>query len=572
MNVDFSAGVNEIPFPVVIINKHTLIEAHNDDFAVLSGRRSSLIGRKIGVLFYEWKEITDNQAIANLNEKWYLVQQKKIVTDNEEKRMYLLLDGTNYYQLQKEVKNLDKLNRELDAIIENSYDGIYITDRHGMTLKTNSAIERISGIPKQYYIGKNVRSLVERGILKESTTFKVLKQGKRVTILQRNFAGKETMMTGNPVINDQGEIEKIVTNIRDLSELNELHEQLKKVQALNNQYKKEIEMLRTRAREDPDVILKSDKMKEIFDVADRIANVDTTVLMLGQTGVGKDVLTRHIYRMSNRSEQGELIKVNCGAIPKDLLESELFGYEAGAFTGANRSGKTGMFEMADKGILFLDEVGELPLSLQVKLLRVLQEKEIQRVGATRSKMVNVRVIAATNRDLKEMVRYGSFREDLYYRLHVLPFYIPPLKERKSDILPLVHYFVGESNQKYQLSKQFDRGLREFLFHYDWPGNVRELANLVERLILTIPADVITLKDLPKEYREKSSMTADYEEMMPLKEAAELAERKILTRAVDKYSTTYEIAEKLATSQATVVRKLKKYNIKPDAELYQLNRK
>jgi PAS domain S-box-containing protein len=552
-------GTDQLPFPAVI-TKGGLIETCNRSFVDSILHEESGVGKNLKNLFDEWAMINENKAIATQNNKHYIIFQCDLCS--EDLTIYVLFDGTDDYQLQQKVKNLNKLNRELDALIENSYDSIYITDREGTTLKTNSAIERITGIPKHYYIGKNVKNLVKRGILLESTTLKVLKEGKPVTIVQRNFAGKETMLTGSPIFNEKGEIEKVVTNIRDLSELNVVHNELKKVQTLNDQYKKEIEQLKTQRNQNPGIILKSEKMKDIFEVADRIANVDTTVLLLGETGVGKDVLARNIYKVSNRYKKGKFIKVNCGAIPNDLLESELFGYEAGAFTGANRSGKAGMFEMADQGILFLDEVAELPLSLQVKLLRVLQEKEVSRIGATKPKNVDVRVIAATNRNLEEMIQRGEFREDLFYRLHVLPFYIPPLRERKNDILPLVHYFLEESNRKYQFKKRFAPSLLDFFFHYKWPGNVRELANLIERLVLTVLADEIMIDDLPKEYCAKRQQTTPtLTKITPLKKAVESAEKEVLTLAVQECTTTYEIAEKLASSQATVVRKLQKYNIK-----------
>ncbi len=301
-------------------------------------------------------------------------------------------------------------------------------------------------------------------------------------------------------------------------------------------------------------------MKSIFQQAKRVANFDATILILGETGVGKDVLANFIYNQSSRKEKGKLIKVNCGAIPPELLESELFGYEAGAFTGANKSGKPGMFELANNGILFLDEIGELPLNLQVKLLRVLQEGEIQKIGSTKIKKVNVQIIAATNRNLHEMVTRGEFREDLYYRLNVIPLYIPPLRERRDEILPLIHHFLSKFNQKYLLNKEFNYEVIDFLISYNWPGNIRELANLIERLVVTTPENEIKIEHMPPEY--KNSVHVNTNQQISLKEAVEETERKILERAAKKYRNTYEIAKALRTSQPTVVRKLKKYNIKP----------
>jgi PAS domain S-box-containing protein len=550
--------VEMVPFPVIVTNASGIIACHNSMFARVFLSPSG--EEDIRDLFEHWEGRGDHLYTVEFRGNPYLLLYHPIMHEGQEMILYMAADGSPIKHLQQKITALDKLNRELDAIIENSYDAIYITDHKGTTIKTNSAIERITGIPKEYYLGKNTKDLMRRGILKDSVTFKVLEQRRPVTLVQNNFAGKETLMTGMPVFNEAGDIEKVVTNIRDLSELNQLHDELNKALELNDQYRKELEKLKTKARLDPDVIVESKHMIDIYDMADRIADFDATVLILGETGVGKDVLARHIYRSSNRYGKGEFIKVNCGAIPDDLLESELFGYEAGAFTGANRSGKPGLFELAHKGVIFLDEVGELPLSLQVKLLRFLQEKQIQRVGGTKPKSVDVRLIAATNRNLKEMLEKGTFREDLYYRLHVIPIYIPPLRERKEDILPLVQYFLNHFQEKYRIAKEFSRELKDFFYHYHWPGNVRELSNLVERLVLIVPSKVITLEDLPDEYRNKEEIPAHTVKIKSLKDAVESAECEILTIAVQKFDSTYKIAEELGTSQATIVRKLKKYRL------------
>jgi transcriptional regulator with PAS, ATPase and Fis domain len=401
---------------------------------------------------------------------------------------------------------------------------------------------------------------MKRGILQESVTQNVIEQKKSVTVLQKNYNQKETLMTGSPIFNEKGEIDKIVTNIRDMSELNQLNEELKKAKRLNKEYEKEISRLKSISSLEPDMIIESEKMKDIYQMAQRMANFDTTILILGETGVGKDVLARYIYRTSSRFEKGQFIKVNCGAIPKELIESELFGYDGGAFSGASRSGKAGMFELAHNGILFLDEVGELPVSVQVKLLRAVQDKEIMRVGGTKTKKVDVRLISATNRNLKEMVKKGEFREDLYYRLSVVPVIVPPLRERKDDILPLVHSLLKDYNHKYHLSKRLDQALHHFLYLYEWPGNVRELSNLLERLLLTVPKEVMGVDDLPDEYQSADKKKKEISADLSLKEIAEQAEKAALQKAVVQYGTTYEIAEKLKSSQATIVRKLQKYNI------------
>ncbi|WP_260286123.1 sigma-54 interaction domain-containing protein [Peribacillus aracenensis] len=509
--------------------------------------------------FDEWQFLDNKRlAAARLHDKRYLfLLMKQMGTDNN---LYIGSETEFLDELLIDAHKTDKLNRALDAIIENSYDGIYITDQDGVTLYTNSAIERITGIPKEYYIGKSVDQLIKRGILNASVTHKVVKLRRTVSVVQDNFAGKETLITGSPVFNAEGEIEQVVTNIRDLSDLNELMHELTKVNELNNQYKQEIEKLRKITSKDG-VVFVSDKMKMIYEIAERISDIDATVLILGETGVGKDVLARNIYNRSIRSKKGDFIKINCGAIPADLLESELFGYEGGAFTGANQKGKPGMFELAESGILFLDEVGELPLQLQVKLLRALQEREIQRIGGTKPKKIDVRIIAATNRNLSEMVKSGDFREDLFYRLNVIPITIPPLRERREDILALIDLFLTKANEQYKFSKEIDSRLKEYFYQHDWPGNVRELINIVERLVVLTDNQILSINDLPEEYQPENRNQPDLNATLTLKEAVERAEKEILTKAAQTYQTTYEIAEALDSSQATIVRKLKKYRLK-----------
>ncbi|MEY8732429.1 sigma 54-interacting transcriptional regulator [Peribacillus frigoritolerans] len=548
--------LKEWTFPALVVDSANRIKDWGNYFNQLLSQDGN---HTLTEQFDEWQFLDNKRlAAARLHDKRYLfLLMKQMDADNI---LYIGRETEFLDDLLIDAHETDKLNRALDAIIENSYDGIYITDQDGITLYTNSAIERITGIPKEYYIGKSVDQLIKRGILNASVTHKVVKLRRTVSVVQDNFAGKETLITGSPVFNAEGEIEQVVTNIRDLSDLNELMHELTKANELNNQYKQEIEKLRKITSKDG-VVFVSDKMKMIYEIAERISDIDATVLILGETGVGKDVLARNIYNRSIRSKKGDFIKINCGAIPADLLESELFGYEGGAFTGANQKGKPGMFELAESGILFLDEVGELPLQLQVKLLRALQEREIQRIGGTKPKKIDVRIIAATNRNLSEMVKSGDFREDLFYRLNVIPITIPPLRERREDILALTDLFLTKANEQYKFSKEIDSRLKEYFYQHDWPGNVRELINIVERLVVLTDNRILSINDLPEEYQPENRNQPNLNATFTLKEAVERAEKEILTKAAQTYQTTYEIAEALESSQATIVRKLKKYRLK-----------
>ena len=535
---------------IIKVNEHTLAEMGK-----------SAMNQPPVQVFDVWEAKKGEKLVqARLNRKSYIFLRERT---GEETVCYVGILSSELENKLSELQELQRLNRHLDAVIENSYDGIYITDREGVTLRTNSAIERITGIPKQYYLHKNVNDLMKRGILENSVTHRVLEKKRSVSLVQPNHSGRETLLTGNPVFNEQGEIESVVTNIRDLSDLNSLQNALSKANELNKSYQEEIERLKkSKPFNDGKTVVENEQMRNIYDTAKRIVNVSATVLILGETGVGKDVLAKYIYNESERRKSGKFIKVNCGAIPANLLESELFGYAGGAFSGASKNGKPGLFELADKGVLFLDEIGEMPLDLQVKLLRVIQEREIQRVGGTTSKKIDVRLIAATNRNLKEMVQEGKFREDLYYRLNVVPIVIPPLRERKEEIPKLINIFLKDINERYGMDKELDPELSAFFYRYPWPGNIRELSNLLEQVVLLNNENQLTIEHLPVEYKKEIGPpeTRESSEIMSLKKAVETAEEAVLRRASEKYSTTYELAKALETSQPTVVRKLKKYNL------------
>ena len=297
---------------------------------------------------------------------------------------------------------------------------------------------------------------------------------------------------------------------------------------------------------------------EVLARAQKVAALDTTILLLGETGVGKEQFARYIYENSARARQS-FIGINCGAIPASLIESELFGYEKGAFTGASKEGKMGVFESADQGTVFLDEVGDLPLEMQVHLLRVLQEMQVRRVGGVRSISVDVRIIAATNRDLLDMVREKTFREDLYYRLNVVPIVIPPLRERKRDIRPLVEAFLKDMNKKYRYQKRFSDAAMDVLYDYNWPGNVRELKNVVEQAVILSSGDEIQTPDLPIACRfEGEGANGEEAGHVNLKREVARFEYEYICRAYEKYGNVRAAAASLGMNDATFVRKRHKF--------------
>jgi len=292
----------------------------------------------------------------------------------------------------------------------------------------------------------------------------------------------------------------------------------------------------------------------------RVGGSDSTVLILGESGVGKGVIADLIHSYSKRAD-GPMIRINCGAIPETLIESELFGYEKGAFTGA-QSAKPGYFELADGGTLFLDEVAELPMSSQVKLLRFLEDGRICRLGSTTHIKVNVRVLAATHRNLEQMVADEHFRLDLFYRLNVIPLVVPPLRERRDCLLPLLRHYIQMFAQKIQVKRRLGNTALDALLTHDYPGNVRELMNLCERLVVMTETEVIGETDLPAPLRQKKEETpdalADWQPGQKLSEVLNQTERQLLAELQNRFASQAQIAAHLGVNQSTVARKLKKY--------------
>ena len=452
------------------------------------------------------------------------------------------------------------LEVELNALIETSKDNIVVTDGNGIVIRASSSCLSIYGHPAQSLIGQSVFELEKMGIFSPSVTVQVLRQGKECQLMQHTKTGRLVMASGFPVFDDEQRIFRVISFSHDLTELQQLKEKYEELQIRMLRYETEIEELREKSTHVEGIVINSESMRNVWRLIQRVARSDATVVFLGESGVGKSVLARALHNASER-RSGPFIEINCGAIPESLFESELFGYEAGAFTGANRNGKPGIFELADKGTLFLDEIGEIPLAMQAKLLKVIQEKKVVRIGGIRQRSIDFRLIAATNRDLESMVKNGKLREDLYFRLNVIPIEIPPLRHRSEDICLLVHHYLKNFNEKYNLQKSFHPATLDLMTAYDWPGNVRQLENTVERLVLTVESDVIFPEHLPFSVRSVSAQPWEEEnENIPLKEVLEKVERQWLKRAYERCRTTIDMAKYLGISQPSVVRKLQKYGI------------
>lgn len=381
------------------------------------------------------------------------------------------------------------------SILDTISDGVFISDAMGTTLYVNQMYADLVGVPARDLRGKNVRDLVSEGFFDLALNPEVVRTGKPATYMQKLKDGKNVVISGSPVFDDKGRVCLVVTFVRDETRLAELNEQTGEQRKLIKEINDKLAFVAQSQGRDLEPVFSSSAMQSVAMELKRYASTDATVLIMGETGVGKDVFARLTHRWSRRKDK-ILLKVDCGGISETLTESEIFGYVPGAFTGASSKGKPGYFEIADGSTIFLDEVGELPLSMQTRLLRVLQDNEIVRVGSSQPRKVDVRIIAATNRNLEECVEAGTFRRDLFYRLNVGHGPLPPLRERPEDVRVLAELFLRQYTTKYRKKLAFMDITLDMLAQYRWPGNVRELQNLVHSLVITRQGPRISPRDLP----------------------------------------------------------------------------
>jgi len=451
----------------------------------------------------------------------------------------------------------DDFGMILNAILHISKEGIFVADHRGNIVLVNEASARMNGLSIKKLLEKNVRDLLKEGYCNRSATLEVLREKKTVSLININIEDKKILTTGIPIFNDYGKIAYVFVNERDLSFLNKLSILLEEDHCLEDP--SNIECFdSTLVREELEgFVYKSVDMQIVLQTAIQAAEFDLDVVVTGETGVGKGFISKLIHNLSERRSK-PFVDVNCGAIPEHLFESEVFGYEGGAFTGARTKGKIGYFEYAINGTLFLDEVGDIPLSSQVKLLKALENKEIVRVGSIKPIKTNTRIIAATNRDLKELVRSGKFREDLYFRLNVIPIRVPPLRKRKADIGPLINLFMDRFNDKYNKTIQISNDLIDALMEHQFPGNVRELENLIKRLITMASGNIISREDLPKSilnslYQDSKISVSSQE---TFKNAVLEFEANLIRKSIKKFGSQKKAAQKLGIDQSTISRKLK----------------
>lgn len=498
----------------------------------------------------------------------YLVRVNPILMHMEQVGAAIVFVGSSRIEeMAKQTNFFRELIRELEAVISSSSEGLWICDGEANVLRMNPASERIHNIRAEDVIGRNMQELVDEGFIDKSATLEVIKTGKVVNLLQQR-KGRKLVITGTPVFDADGRLIRVVSSVRDITEIETLQRELEEQEAAKVQLRNHMLEIQHRELEARRVIAKSPCMLKALHQAIKVSAVDSSVLILGESGVGKGLFADLIHKNSKRAEK-PLIKINCGAIPESLIESELFGYEKGAFTGAQSGGKPGYLELADGGSLFLDEIAELPPSSQVKLLRFLEDGRITRLGGTKSRAVDVRILAATHRNLEEMIGQGKFRHDLYYRLKVIPIHIPSVRERKDCILPLIQHYLKHFGERDGISKRLTRAASDALICYSYPGNVRELMNICERLVVMSETELIDLKDLPSDIAPHTetavSRPLEFSYGMTLQEAVDHFERTILSQAMIRYGNQRQMAAALGIDQSTIARKLKKYGLSSSRE-------
>lgn len=452
---------------------------------------------------------------------------------------------------------------DICTILGSNHDAIYYADSNGVTRKVGGLCHEFLGLESEDLIGKSVFDLERAGIYKPSITRMVLETGERIQSLQVTRTGRKLLVVGIPIKNGSGDILRVVSVSWNITMNPPGEKSESNISRLFSIYDRAMEDIVFGGGR---LVYVSDSMARVADTALKVSKVDSTVFITGESGTGKEVISSYIHSHSGRSSK-PFVKVNCAAIPEQLLESELFGYEKGAFTGANREGKPGLFELAENGTLFLDEISEMSPKMQAKLLRVLQDGTFTRVGGVKDVTADVRIIAATNRKLETEMREGRFRHDLFYRLNVVPIYIPPLRERTEDIPPLALLFLKYYNERYKKNKIFDAETIMRCQEHTWHGNVRELQNVIERLVVLTDEDLITSTDHDifgafGAIGEEAEEGVTVNRIMTLKDAMHSVERQLISMTVKKFGNATKAAEVLGVDQSTISRKLKKIdNIK-----------
>jgi PAS domain S-box-containing protein/TyrR family helix-turn-helix protein len=459
------------------------------------------------------------------------------------------------------------LNKQLDAIFKGSSDGLWVHDSNGKIININTVSEMINGIRAKEVIGRSIYDLIDEGVFEGAVTPEILRTKRQYSTLSYNKkTQKKVLVTGTPILDDDGNVSLIVSNERDLTHWNAVKADLERSRQVAEKYKDEFEELSRLESGQSDIVAESQEMKQVLRIGLKLARMRASnILIQGESGTGKGLLAKFIHENGKRNAK-PFIQINCAALPESLLEAELFGYEKGAFTGAREQGKIGLFELAHEGTLFLDEIGDLPLSVQAKLLKYLDDQEILPLGGIQRKKVDCCVIAATNRDLEQLTRQEHFRKDLFFRLNTFRIHIPPLRHRPDDVIKMTEYYLDKYNKEYQVRRKISPDTILDLQTYNFPGNVRELQNIIKNAVVLSEMDLLddifadNIGAAKKKPAAETESIADMQYPLRLQDMLERLEEQILSDAFARFSSTRKIAQNLGTSQSSVMRKINKYNL------------
>ena len=560
---------------IIAVDRDEKITLFNQAAEKITGYTAAeVLNKKVGQFIKETRlpeilksgesELNRRQALGNT----IIITSRLPVKDEEGTvigAIAIFRDITEMADLNYEIYQLKEMQSMLEAIFNATQDAISVCDEKGIVVMVNPAYTDLTGLKEEEIIGRHTLNDIVEGKSVHLEVLNTKLPAKRTRLRVGKFK-REVISSAAPIIVD-GTLKGSVGVLHDVTDIKSLTKEL-------TEAKKIIRKLEAKYTFD-DIIANDEKMIQVLEKAKKAGVTPVTVLLRGESGTGKELFAHSIHNLSER-KYNQFVRVNCAAISESLLESELFGYEEGAFTGARKGGKTGLFEEAHGGTIFLDEIGEIPISTQVKLLRVLQEKEIMRVGGTKSIPIDVRVIAATNARLEDLMRKGKFREDLYYRLNVFPIEIPPLRERKADLYPLVMYLVKKFNLEY--GRNVEEISEEALNHlkkYNWPGNVRELQNFIGRTLVNIKYQerLILKKHLPKFFDNDEGEISRNEEVIeeetmnqeeiikPLKEILAKEEKKIIHHTLQKMKGNRSATAKvLGLSLRNLYYKMEKHDL------------
>lgn len=552
LDIPFAAILDTLSSPIVAFDAQELVVYANKGAEELfKTNRYAMHGKSMETLL-------DDSNPAAVHFEGYTLHNSPIVLGNDTIGTLITFSEVTPGSSVENTSEYRQLAEHMEAVFHSSSDGIWVTDGNGVVIDINSASENLNSINAEGMIGKNVADLVKNEAIDKSATLEVLRKKRRVSVLQEvQKTGRQLIVTGTPTFDDEGNIKLVVLNERDITDLNDLRSTLAQTRKAKEKAEAELTGLSLMELKKSHVVAESKSMQKALVTARKLAQLETSeILLMGDSGTGKGLLAKFIHDSSPRRDK-PFIQINCATLPETLFEAELFGYEKGAFTGASEKGKSGLLELASGGTFFLDEVGEIPLDMQAKLLKCLDDHEYYPLGGSRPKIVDCVIVAATNRELETQVHRKQFRRDLLYRLNTFTVTIPPLRERPEDIFELIHHYLHQFNAAFRTNKRIGPTGMKLMQKYSFPGNVRELIGIMKKAV------VICDEEHLDEYLEDlfDPDTRETDKAHSLNDEVARLERKLLRQAMAACSNTREMARYLGVSQPTVVRKIKRYALK-----------